>query len=752
MKHSSTYSSAGEITLFNDFKMQYTNTFGNLYNTVGAEIDLSIGYTSSPSWRSFRAYTAKTGEPVVTSTKQSTSISFSETNLNTILTLGYDYDVYATNAYQIGYGNAVTTVGSGGSRGVRFMKNVALKDLIFTIDVDCWDLRTKTSVRKSITEIIQMSDSELDNYVNCVWNSSGQNVFRPSAYYYNTTNHKYEELNRNVPTFTQIFTGAKFGGVKSYYGSASNPLGILTALGDRASISISKHSPSTSEPYSGWCTNSYVWRGNDDCYDFDVKSGDINYYTGEGYLGVFPSGIPSSVNVLDFADKDQYYAKKLSENYYGILNQSTKTNSSATIMLAPTLKVIKNLLAGLCVFVTDLPNPASATREDGSYYQSINQLIEDGHIWCGEMIGGMGTDRWLHSTKEIQQADNLYTTTENEDFDPEIKPEGGGDDDDIEGVDFGYYSTAGIGTLWRVDGGATGLDKLTEWLMSQTEAIDILNSIISVKEVPLPISNLNYSVSASEPIVIGGHTSNVNGGKVSLATDVPTLKLIIGSFDIPYLSGTFLDYSPYSRYELVLPFAPSPIMLPDWIVGKTVVAYMMRDIITCCCQYVIECNGERICSVSGNFGVDKALSAQNVAVRDTARLQAQISTASSVIGGVMSGATGNIGGIASGALGGVSALTQYFNAGKNNYMYTIGSNGDTSSVGLYRTAHIKVTRTVSNEDGGYNHAFGRPLGQSRTLKDMKGFTVCENVDLSGIPATEEEKNMIKGLLESGVYI
>lgn len=753
MKHSSTYGSVGEITLFNDFKMQYTNTFANLYNTVGSAIDLSIGYTSSPSWRSFRAYTAKTGDPVIPTTKQSTTIGFSGNNLNTVLTLGYSTDVFSGGIYQIGYGKEMTTVGTGGSKNIRFMKNVALKDLIFTIEVDCWDLRTQQAVTKNITEIIQMSDSELANYVNRVWNSNSNNVYRPIAYYYNTNTKKYALLQQNQPRFTPIFTGSKFGGVKTYIGSSGNPLDLLASLGSLASIAITKNTPTQSQPYSGWSTSQYVWRGNDGCYDYDFKSGKRNNYTGEGYLGIFPSELPSSVNVLDFVDKDQYYAKKLSDNYYGILSRSTKTNTSSTIYLAPTLKLIKDLLAGLCVFVTDFSNLAGATREDGSYYQNINQLIEDGHIWCGEMVGGMGTDRWLHSVKEIQQADNLYVTTENEDFNPELPPTPEGDDnDDIEGVDFGYYSTAGVGTLWKVEDGAIGLDSLTEWLMTQDGAINILNSIISVKEVPVSISNLNYSVGTSEAIVIGGHTTPVMGGKVSLATDLPSLKLVIGSFDIPHLSGTFLDYAPYSRYELVLPFAPSPIMLPDWVVGKTVVAYMMRDILTCCCQYVIECNGERICSVSGNFGVDKALSAQNVAVRDTARLQAQISTASSVIGGVMAGATGNIGGVASGVLGGVSALTQYFNAGKNNYMYTIGSNGDTSSVGLYRSAHIKVTRTVSNEDSGYNHAFGRPLGENRTLKDMSGFTVCENVDLSGISATEEEKNMIKGLLESGVYI
>ena len=227
---------------------------------------------------------------------------------------------------------------------------------------------------------------------------------------------------------------------------------------------------------------------------------------------------------------------------------------------------------------------------------------------------------------------------------------------------------------------------------------------------------------------------------------------LFGEFNIPRLSNTFLDYTPYTKYELLLPFAPTPVTLPDWCVNKTVSAIFLYDIYTTSCQYVIECNGERICSVSGIFGVDRPISAQNVALKDASRLSAQVATASSVLGGVMSATTGNIGGIMSGAIGGVSALSQMIMSGKQNYMYAVGANGDSSSVGLCHAVHLKITRTLSAEDSNFNHVYGRPLCKYKKLSSVTGYTKCDNVNTTGLSCSENEKQMIKRLLETGIYI
>ena len=327
-------------------------------------------------------------------------------------------------------------------------------------------------------------------------------------------------------------------------------------------------------------------------------------------------------------------------------------------------------------------------------------------------------------------------------------------EDDIEPVNYGYFTNTTIGNVYALKN-KLDLEKITAWLLTQTGKIDVAKNIVSLKEIPFPLSRL-YINPTDSPIYIGGEKVTYNGEDVIagniIGSQYPTLDIVFADFDIPRLSNTFLDYSPYTKYELLLPFAPTPVILPDWCAGKNVKAIFLYDIYTTACQYVVTCNNERICSISGNFGIDKPLIAQNVALKDASRLSAQIGTASSVLGGVMSAAAGNIGGIMSGAIGGVSSLSQMILSGKNNYMYTVGSNGDSTTVGLYHAAHLKITRTLSAENDGYLHTYGKPLCKMKKLSEIHGFTKCENVNTDGLTCSETEKQMIKQLLENGIYI
>lgn len=367
---------------------------------------------------------------------------------------------------------------------------------------------------------------------------------------------------------------------------------------------------------------------------------------------------------------------------------------------------------------------------------------------------GFHSGNWVLSTDKKAKDSSLYKTkTSDNTINPDVPPTPS-ESDDIQSVGYGYFSNTTMGTLYALKN-KLDLEKITQWLLTQTEKIDVANNVVSLKEIPFSLSTLGITPIDTN-LHIGGTPVTYQGDNVVVgeivAPTLPTLSIVFADFDIPRLSGTFLDYSPYTKYELLVPFAPSPISLPDWCVNKNVKAIFLYDIYTTACQYVIECNGERICSVSGNFGIDRPFSAQNVALKDSARLSAQIGTASSVLGGVMSGATGNVGGIISGAIGGVSALSQMILSGKQNYMYTVGANGDSSTVGLYHAAHLKITRTLSAEDENFVHIYGKPLCKVRKLSSLSGYTKCDNVNTSGLTCSESEKQMIKNLLESGVHI
>ena len=382
-----------------------------------------------------------------------------------------------------------------------------------------------------------------------------------------------------------------------------------------------------------------------------------------------------------------------------------------------------------------------------SSVKNNNEYVWYKPIITGGMVTGYTTD--MNAKSDIDEWEIL----ENHNI-PIMPPNNNIDEDDIESVGYGYFSNAVMGTLYSLYN-KLDLEKIAQWFYNQTEKIDIANNVISLKEIPFSLSTLNI-VPLDTDLKIGGvnvtyNNENIKVGQI-VSPATTSLSVLFGEFNIPRLSNTFLDYSPYTKYELLLPFAPTPVTLPDWCVNKTVKAIFLYDIYTTSCQYVIECNGERICSVSGIFGVDRPISAQNVALKDASRLSAQVATASSVLGGVMSATTGNIGGIMSGAIGGVSALSQMIMSGKQNYMYTVGANGDSSSVGLCHAVHLKITRTLSAEDSNFTHVYGRPLCKYKKLSSVTGYTKCDNINTTGLTCSETEKQMIKRLLETGIYI
>ena len=355
-------------------------------------------------------------------------------------------------------------------------------------------------------------------------------------------------------------------------------------------------------------------------------------------------------------------------------------------------------------------------------------------------------NEWSKSAQYNSDTINNFTSHEP----PYVAPP----EDDIESVGYGYFSNSVMGTLYSLYN-KLDLEKIAQWFYNQTEKIDIANNVISLKEIPFSLSTLNI-VPLETDLKIGGvnvtyNNENIKVGQIVSPATI-SVSVLFGEFNIPRLSNTFLDYSPYTKYELLLPFAPTPVTLPDWCVNKTVQAIFLYDIYTTSCQYVIECNGERICSVSGCFGIDRPISAQNVALKDASRLSAQVATASSVLGGVMSSASGNIGGIVSGAISGVSALSQQIMSQKQNYMYTVGANGDSSSVGLCHAVHLKITRTLSAEDSNFTHVYGRPLCKYKKLSSVTGYTKCDNINTTGLTCSETEKQRIKQLLETGIYI
>lgn len=108
-------------------------------------------------------------------------------------------------------------------------------------------------------------------------------------------------------------------------------------------------------------------------------------------------------------------------------------------------------------------------------------------------------------------------------------------------------------------------------------------------------------------------------------------------------------------------------------------------------------------------------------------------------------------GVSTGSSGLTNNVINYLNNTKN-YTTKIGkSNNGISQYGVF----LRVTKpSFTNNDDNLTKYCGRPLNEYKYLGDLKnsGFTQLDNVTISNMDATKEERNEIKELLESGVYL
>jgi hypothetical protein len=326
-----------------------------------------------------------------------------------------------------------------------------------------------------------------------------------------------------------------------------------------------------------------------------------------------------------------------------------------------------------------------------------------------------------------------------------------------------------------------------------------LDVIVSLKRFPFNIINY-FTSGAIAPVNIRLGEVVTSGYGWALSGQYTVVDF--GSYNVePEFDNTFLDYSPYTYYELIIPFCGSTRIDPALFMGKTLKLKMVVDLYTGACTCYILANSLCIDSVSGNCAIDIPITGiqsadfQNSVQNAITNVKnARINTAAyNLKGNLAMGAiwTGQIGGngfLKGGAAARVGNLISSFgtslsnalNVGGNvvnaqkaeaqNYIAESKANYDLehvqtpfNSVGSQSAANSYVeemqARLIIYRPkfiSGWNpDTYGKTVGYAcmldGTVKDFDGFTVA-NIDVDGISATAEEKQMIAAAFANGVYL
>lgn len=229
-------------------------------------------------------------------------------------------------------------------------------------------------------------------------------------------------------------------------------------------------------------------------------------------------------------------------------------------------------------------------------------------------------------------------------------------------------------------------------------------------------------------------------------------KCKLATIQITRKFDNFLDYNPYTKIEINIPFT-SPVELnPVDVYDKTIEVYCIPDFNTGKGTIYIQ-NDDRILYITqATISVDIPLGNTNAVENVRNQVSNLLNLGSGVAQGIIGASSGNPFGIAQG----IGLVSSALVNGVNNNIIHYTQKGTGNGVGnmfspikVYSVIRTPKVVSITN----YNHYYGKPLMQNYLLSSMHGYTEIEEIHLEGFNETlDVELKEIESLLKEGVIL
>lgn len=278
------------------------------------------------------------------------------------------------------------------------------------------------------------------------------------------------------------------------------------------------------------------------------------------------------------------------------------------------------------------------------------------------------------------------------------------------------------------------LKKLSQFLWSSGFFDNILlvnnspiENIISLKALIGTVA----TTGTSQALALGNVTTTANAIPCN-----ESITINVGSITLPRKYNNFLDFEPYTKVQIYLPFYGCAMLDSSLVIGRTITIKYIIDVITATAKIKIIHDNKTLYEFKTTCGSDLPITSSN-------RASVEMGYLSSGVGMGISIASGNVlGGLASGLS---MAQSQYHSSTSGNVSGVLNFHDS-------RMVTVLVDRPVYTELRNFNKTHGRVCNLSKTLRDLRGFTKCaENVQIP-FNCLDEERTMIIEQLVNGVII
>lgn len=296
---------------------------------------------------------------------------------------------------------------------------------------------------------------------------------------------------------------------------------------------------------------------------------------------------------------------------------------------------------------------------------------------------------------------------------------------------------------------ASQVKALANYMWSQNFDLSLFKNIVAN-----PIQCiLGLSIVPVDPVNAGTKTLTV--GNIATDVSMPYLasqyvEVDCGTLNIAEFWGSYLDYSPYTKIQLYLPYIGIvPVDIDDMQNSTIKVVYHVDVLSGACVAYVL-CGGTQLYTYIGQCSSNIPVTSNDFTNTLNGILGIAGSIGSLVSSSTPTGKTGtvNTGGQISSIAGIASNAVDMF---KPNIQKSGALSGTGGMLGV-QTPYLICQRPRQSVPAYQNHFTGYPSNITYTLSDLTGYTEVQSVHLDNVPCTDAEMTEILEYLIGGVVI
>ena len=300
------------------------------------------------------------------------------------------------------------------------------------------------------------------------------------------------------------------------------------------------------------------------------------------------------------------------------------------------------------------------------------------------------------------------------------------------------------------------------------------NLVENIEDMFTSLAMVPFSVTAGSTVTVTwlGFSTAVS---LTLA-DEQYYEFDMGSIDLSNDNRIFkydncLDYSPFSKLGIYLPFIGFQDLDIDEVRNKTIHLIYRVDILSGACLALIKVNGSTLYQFSGNCLTQIPITSENFASAISDVVNVGIAAASARVAGAASAADSAAAEssekMSNAQKEAHKAHARVSQTNADNHLFSATANAAmglkpqynksgsvSSSVSMLAVKQPYLFLTTSNLaiPSNYQHYAGFPCNMTGKLNTFSGFTVVESIRLNDLVATTPEVEEIYQLLKEGVII